>query len=352
VTLALDDDGIFQALRVEALANLGAYLSWNGVHVHSNNLGGLSGVYRCRLIHARVRGVFTHTPPNSPYRGAGRPEATYAIERVIDVAARRLGLDRVELRRKNLIPAAGMPWDTGFAFTYDSGEFERNMDDALTLADWSGFAERRIAARARGRLLGIGVANAIEIANGPVANPFTESGAIHFESTGTATVTLGVHSQGQGHAVTFAQIAADLLGLDPSDIRVRFGDTEQIEHGTGTFGSRSVVAGGAALARGADLIVARGRRIAAAAFECAEADVEFDGTGFRVLGTDRRLTMREAARLSFRLRPDQIGGELGLSAQAIVAPVGPHLPQRLPRLRGGGGSRHRAVGDHALRGGG
>ena len=326
VTLALDESGIFQALRVETLANLGAYLSWNGAHVPTNNLGGLSGVYRCRLVHARVRGVFTHTPPTSPYRGAGRPEATYAIERAIDVAARRLGLDRVDLRRRNLIPATGMPWATGFVFTYDSGEFERNMDDALALVDWAGFAERRIAARARGRLLGIGIANAIEIANGPVTGPFTESGAIHFESTGTATVTLGVHSQGQGHAVTFAQIAADFLGLDPSDVRVRFGDTEQIEHGTGTFGSRSVVAGGAALARSADTIIARGRRIAAAAFECAEADVEFDGQCFQVQGTDRRLSTREVARLAFRLRPDQIGGELGLSAQAIVAPSAPTYP--------------------------
>jgi carbon-monoxide dehydrogenase large subunit len=325
VTLALDEDGIFQALRVETLANLGAYLSWNGVHVPTNNLGGLSGVYRCRRIHARVRGVFTHTPPTSPYRGAGRPEATYAIERAIDLAAARLGIDRVELRRRNLIAPEQMPWATGFVFTYDSGEFERNMDDALALADWRGVEARRADAKARGKLLGIGVANAIEIANGPVTGPFTESADVSFDATGAATVTLGVHSQGQGHLITFAQIAADLLGLAPEEIRVRFGDTEQIEHGTGTFGSRSVVAGGAALARAAEGIVARGRRIAAVAFECAENDVGFDADGFHVLGTDRRLSTREVARLAFRLPPGAIGG-LGLSEKAIVAPNGPSFP--------------------------
>ncbi|HEY4253589.1 MAG TPA: molybdopterin cofactor-binding domain-containing protein, partial [Roseomonas sp.] len=325
VTLALDEDGIFQALHIETLANLGAYLSWNGVHVPTNNLGGLSGVYRCKRIHARIRGVFTHTPPTSPYRGAGRPEATYAIERAIDLAALRLGIDRVELRRRNLIAPAQMPWATGFVFTYDSGEFERNMDDALALSDWRGVEARRAAAKARGRLLGIGVANAIEIANGPVTGPFTESADVSFDATGAATVTLGVHSQGQGHLITFAQIAADLLGLMPEDIRVRFGDTEQIEHGTGTFGSRSVVAGGAALARAAEGIVARGRRIAAAQFECAESDVGFDAAGFQVLGTDRRLSMREVARLAFRLPPGRIDG-LGLSEKAIVAPNGPSFP--------------------------
>lgn len=242
VTLGLDRDGTFLALRYDAVSNIGAYIAFNGLHTPVNNLGGLSGVYRTPRIHARVVGVFTNTPPTAPYRGAGRPEATYALERAIDLAASRHGFDRVALRRKNMISPMQMPFPTGFVYTYDSGMFERNMDDALALADWHGFATRREMAAARGRLAGIGLANAIEIANGPVGQPFAESADISFDSTGSVTVTLGTHSQGQGHLVTFAQIVADLLGLPVDDVRVRFGDTDQIEHGTGTFGSRSVAA--------------------------------------------------------------------------------------------------------------
>lgn len=326
VTLGLDRDGTFLALRIETLSNLGAYLSFNGVHTATNNLGGLSGLYRTPLIHARVRGVFTNTPPTSPYRGAGRPEATYAIERAIDLAARRYGFDRVDLRRRNMIAPSQMPWQTGFVFTYDSGEFERNMDDALRLMDWEGFPTRRQEARARGKFAGIGVANAIEIANGPITGPFTESAEIRFDATGSATVLLGVHSQGQGHEITFAQIAADLLGLEVGEVRVRYGDTDQIEHGTGSFGSRSVVAAGTALTRVAEQIVARGRMITASHFEADETDVEFDGRAFSVAGTDRKLTTREVARLSYQLPPDRIGGTLGLAAKRIAAPSAPTFP--------------------------
>jgi carbon-monoxide dehydrogenase large subunit len=326
VTLGLDHDGNFLALRIESLSNLGAYLSFNGVHTATNNLGGLSGLYRTPLIHARIRGVFTNTPPTSPYRGAGRPEATYAIERAIDLAARRFGFDRVELRRRNMIAPSQMPYKTGFVFTYDSGEFERNMDDALRLMDWDGFPARREAARARGRLAGIGLANAIEIANGPITGPFTESAEIRFDATGSATVLLGVHSQGQGHEITFAQIAAELLGLRVEEVKVRYGDTDQIEHGTGSFGSRSVVAGGTALTRVAQAIIERGRVIAAAQLEADEADIEFDGQHFGIAGTDRRLSTREVARLSYQLEPDQIGGRLGLAEKRIVAPSAPTFP--------------------------
>lgn len=325
VTLGLDEDGIFQALLYECDANLGAYLSWNGTHVPVNNLGGLSGVYRCRRVHARIRGVFTHTQPTSPYRGAGRPEATFAIERAIDLTAAEMGLDPVELRRRNMIAPEQMPWPTGFVFTYDSGEFERNMDDALALAQVASLPARRAEAASRGRLLGFGIANAIEIANGPITGCLTESADITFDSTGAATVTLGIHSQGQGHVTTFAQIAADMLALTPEDIRIRFGDTDQIEHGTGTFGSRSVVAAGAALSRAAEAIVARGKRIAAQRLECAEADIVFGADGFAVAGTDRRLSMRDVARLAFTLPAAPLGG-LGLSEKAIVAPDAATFP--------------------------
>ena len=326
VTLALDAAGRFTALKVETVANIGAYISFNGLHTPVNNLGGLSGVYRTPLIHARITGAFSNTPPTSPYRGAGRPEAIYAVERLIDLAATRSGIDRIELRRRNLIPASAMPYRTGFLYTYDCGEFERNMDDAMALAQWSGFPARRDAARARGRLAGIGLANAIEIAAGPVGAPWAESSEVRFDSTGSVTLTLGLHSHGQGHAITFAQVLADQLGLQPGDIRVRYGDTDQIEHGIGSFGSRSAVAGSVVLKKVAAQVIARGKLIAAAHFEASAGDIEFADGVFSVAGTDRRLDLAAAARLSYVLRPEAIGGTLGLCERSMAAPSAPTFP--------------------------
>jgi carbon-monoxide dehydrogenase large subunit len=325
-TLGLDGDGKFLALAVETTNNIGAYIAWHGLHTPVNNLGGLSGVYRTSLIHARVTGIFSNTQPTSPYRGAGRPEATFAIERVIDVAAQRLGLDRVELRRRNMIAPEQMPYRTGFMFTYDSGEFERNMDDALALSAWRDFPARRRAALARNKLAGIGLANAIEIANGPITGPWAESAEIRFDSTGAVTVTLGIHSQGQGHEITFAQIVGDLLGVPPDAVQVQYGDTDRLAHGTGTMGSRSVAAGSVALIKTADRIIARGKMITAAHFEAAERDIGFEDGHFAVVGTDRRLTIADVARLSYRLPPGQIGGELGLAATLMTTPDGPTFP--------------------------
>jgi carbon-monoxide dehydrogenase large subunit len=326
VTLGLDRDGTFLGLRIETTSNIGAYIAFNGLHTPVNNLGGLAGVYRRQPIHARITGVFTNTPPTSPYRGAGRPEATYAIERAIDLAAQRFGFDRVALRRKNMIAPGQMPYDTGFVYTYDSGTFERNMDDALALARWEEFPQRRDDARTRNRLAGRAVVNAIEIANGPAGNPFTESAEIQFDSTGTVTVSLGTHSQGQGHQITFAQIVADLLGLDIQDVKVRCGDTEHIEHGTGTFGSRSVVAGSVALKAVADRIIARGKLIAAAEFEAEAADIDFSAGIFNVAGTDLRMTMKDVARSSFKLSPRIIDGQQGLSDKKIASPDAATFP--------------------------
>lgn len=326
VTLGLSAEGDFTALRYESISNIGAYIAFNGLHTPVNNLGGLSGVYRTPHIHAHVIGVFTNTPPTAPYRGAGRPEAIYALERAIDVAAQRFGFDRVELRRRNLIQPHQMPYRTGFVYTYDSGEFERNMDDALALASWSDFPQRRAEAEAQGKLLGIGIANAIEIANGPVGQPFTESADVSFDATGSVTVTLGIHSQGQGHLITFAQIAADLLGLEPADVLVRFGDTDQIEHGTGTFGSRSVAVAGTAVRAAADAIVERARTVAAQHFSVEPSDVEWVDGLFGAPGHNERLTMTQVARLSYRLSPALLGGRQGLSEKRVVAPEKPSFP--------------------------
>jgi carbon-monoxide dehydrogenase large subunit len=326
VTLGLDQAGTFLALRVESQSNIGAYIAFNGLHTPVNNIGGLSGVYRTPHIHARVTGVFTNTSPTSPYRGAGRPETIYAIERAIDLAAHRFGFDRIELRRRNMIAPEQMPYETGFVYTYDSGEFERNMDDALVLSDWSGFDNRRELARQRGKLSGIGIANAIEIANGPMGSPFPESAEVRFDSTGSVTVLLGTHSQGQGHETTFAQIAADLLGLEVGDVKVRYGDTDHIDHGIGTFGSRSVAAGSVALGSAVKAIIARGKRIAAVQLGLDEADIQFDDGFFGKPNTNIRLSTKEVARLSYRLDPARMDGQAGLTAKRMVSPDGPTFP--------------------------
>ncbi|WP_161141999.1 molybdopterin cofactor-binding domain-containing protein [Propylenella binzhouense] len=326
VELGLDGDGRFLALRVRTIANLGAYLAMNTPHSPTNNLGGLAGTYRTPAIHAEVIGVHTNTQPTAPYRGAGRPEATYAIERIIDVAAAEFGFDRIELRRRNMIRPSEMPYRTGLVFTYDCGDFPANMERALALADFDGFAERRRAAAERGRLLGLGIANPIEIAGGPEQNPGEEACEIRFDPSGGATILLGTHNHGQGHETAFRQVAHELLGLAPDRVEILYGDTDAVPHGKGTFGSRSIAAGGTALARAAGKIVARGREIAARLLEADPGDIEFAEGRFRIAGTDRSLALEEVARASFepgRLPPSS---ELGLIEKAIVSARGATFP--------------------------
>lgn len=318
VELALDEEGIFLGLRVRTVAGLGAYLALNTPHSPTNNLGGLAGVYRTPHIHAEVLGAFTNTQPTAPYRGAGRPEATYAVERVIDLAADRMGLDRVELRRRNLIPKEAMPFRTGLVFTYDSGDFERGMDLALQVADWAGFPSRREEAARRGRLRGIGIANAIEVAAGPFRAPNEEGVEIRFDPSGEATLLLGTHNHGQGHETVFRQLAVSMLGLEFSRVRILQGDTDVVPHGRGTFGSRSLAAGGTAMGRAAARIIERGKQIAAHLLEAAATDIEFEAGRFTVAGTDRSLRIEEVARAAYtpgRLPP---GEEYGLAALSIA----------------------------------
>ena len=326
VQLALDAEGHFLALRVRTVANLGAYLGFNTPHSSTNNLGGLAGVYRTPHLHAEVWGMFTNTQPNAPYRGAGRPEATYAVERVIDQAAREMGIDRVSLRERNLIQREQMPFRTGLVFTYDSGDFPANMRIALEAADWAGFDARRAEAAARGKLRGIGLANAIEIAGGPAASPMEEGAELRFAPDGSATLLLGTHNHGQGHETAFRQIAATRLGLDPARLRIVFGDTGRVTHGRGTFGSRSIMAGGGAFVRTAEKVIERGRAIAAQMLEASLADIEFEDGVFRVAGTDRALGIEAAARASYVAANLPPGEEFGLGASSIVAPKGATFP--------------------------
>jgi carbon-monoxide dehydrogenase large subunit len=320
VELALDAGGTFLALRIRTVANLGAYLAFNTPHSPTNNLGGLAGVYRTPAIAAEVRGAFTNTQPTAPYRGAGRPEATYAIERVIDLAADEMGIDRVDLRRRNLIPREAMPFRTGLVFTYDSGDFAKGMDLALAAADWAGFEARRSEAEARGMLRGIGIANAIEIAAGPFRAPNEEGAGIRFEPDGGATLLLGSHNHGQGHETAFRQLASSLLGLSFDRVRVVAGDTDLVPHGRGTFGSRSLVVAGTAMTRAAERIIAKGRRIAAHLLEAAEADIAFEGGSFRVAGTDRELRIEAVAAAAYTPGKLPKGEEMGLAADVVLTP--------------------------------
>ena len=315
--LALDSRGRFLALRVRTVANVGAYVSSDrNLLATFMNVQTLVGVYTVPVAHVQVTCVLTNVNPTAPYRGAGRPESTYVIERLIDDAARELGRDPVELRRINLIAPEMMPYRTALKVTYDSGQFEKSMDKALALADVVGFPARREASRRQGKLRGLAVVNAIERA----ASPQPEFAEIRFDPSGTATVLMGTKSQGQGHETTFKQILHERLGLAPDEVRYFDGDTDQVASGTGTFGSRSTVVGGSALWLAADKVIAKGKRIAAHLLEAAEADVVFGDGRFRVTGTDRAVTLAEVARVAFQPARLPAGLEAGLYETGTFVP--------------------------------
>jgi carbon-monoxide dehydrogenase large subunit len=304
--LALDAEGKFRALRVQTIANLGAYVSTVGAAIPSAIYSALlAGVYATPAIFVEVRGVFTNTVPTDAYRGAGRPEACYVLERLVDRAASRLGLDRAELRRRNLIAAAAMPYTTPIGPTYDSGDFPGVLEKALRLSDWRGFPARKGQRADPRNLCGIGIACYLEssgVAPSRLAGAlgaragFFESAVLRVEPDGSLQAFLGTHNHGQGHETSFAQILAQRLGVAPHRIKIVEGDTAAVPYGTGTFGSRSIAVGGSALVRAAEKIERKGRRIAAHLFEAAEADVEFRDGAFRVIGTDRSLSFAEVAR--------------------------------------------------------
>ncbi len=320
--LALSGDGAFLALRVRTTANLGAYLTMLGPHSSTNNLGSLAGPYRTPAIYTHVTGVFTNTASTGPYRGAGRPEAAYAIERVIDTAADELGIDPAELRRRNYIARDAFPYRTGLVFTYDSGDFETNMDRALDLVDYAGREARRAAAGARGRLYGVGISNVIEqSAGGP-----PEWAQIRVDPSGSLTLTMGTHNHGQGHETVFRQLLSDRLGLDFERIRIAQGDSDESMAGTGTFGSRSSGVGGASIALAADRVIDKCRRVAAHRLEAAEEDVEFADGAFTVAGTDRTLGLEEAAKLAQSFAAVPPGLEPGINEWAAWTPPAPTFP--------------------------
>src|SRR6478672_3249558 len=305
--LALDADGRFLALNVETFANLGAYVSTFGAAIPSAIYSALlAGGYLTPAILVQVTGVFSNTTPTDAFRGAGRPEACYVLERLADRAARQLGIDRAEIRRRNLIPPSAMPYRTPIGPTYDCGDFPKIL--ARALADYENFEKRRMQGEQRGRLRGIGMACYVEssgVAPSRFAGAlgarvgFYEAASIRVEPDGAVRAMLGTHNHGQGHATTFAQILSARLGVPVEKIEVVEGDTDAVPHGTGTFGSRSIAVGGSALDRAADKIIAKGRLIAAHLLEAAAGDVDFADGAFVIAGTDRRVSFAAVARAAY-----------------------------------------------------
>jgi len=324
--LALDADGRFLALRVAIGLNVGAYLTPRSAGPGTNNVGGVAGVYTTPAIHVHTTGVFTNTTPTGPYRGAGRPEATYAIERVIDVAARELGVDPVELRRRNMITASAMPFKTGLVFTYDCGDFARGMEMALALADHTGFKTRRDAARARGRLRGLGIANPIEVAGGPYTALNPDTAEVRVNPDGSVSLFAGSTSMGQGNETAFAQIVSDRLGVPPGRIQVLWGDSDALGAGRGNGGSGALSVGGSAVARATEKVIERGRRIAAHLMEAAPQDIVLREGRFTVAGTDRGVTLAAVARAAYQPKRLPRGLEPGLSETAAFAPPAVTFP--------------------------
>jgi carbon-monoxide dehydrogenase large subunit len=321
--LALDGELRILSLDVSIVANMGAYLSnfapeiptYSGAVMHS-------GVYRIPAIHVRVRGVFTNTVPVDAYRGAGRPEAAYALERLFDLAAHRVGVTPAELRRRNFIAPAAMPYATPLGLTYDSGDFARNMVDALATADAEGFAWRRGQSRAKGRYRGLGHAVYIEQSGMP-PDEFAE---LRFDPAGTLTILIGTQSSGQGHHTAYAQLAAERLGVPPDKVRVVQGDTDAVAFGRGTGGSRSLPVGGAALAHAADKLIAKGKKISAHMLEAAEADIAFADGDFTIAGTDRSVTIEAVARAAFTPGALPEGVEPGFAETGHFTPPAPTFP--------------------------
>ncbi|MFZ0838511.1 MAG: xanthine dehydrogenase family protein molybdopterin-binding subunit [Xanthobacteraceae bacterium] len=329
--LALDRKGRFLALRVRTLANLGAYVSTFGAAIPSAIYSALlAGVYQTPAICVESIGVFTNTIPTDAYRGAGRPEACYVLERLADIAADELKIDRAEIRRRNLVPPTAIPYKTPIGPTYDSGNFPKLFERVLELGAYQTFEPRRSLAKKRGALRGFGMACYVE-SSGVAPTRFAgalgaragfyESASIRVEPDGAVRAALGTHNHGQGHATSFAQILASRLGVAIEQITISEGDTDLVPYGTGTFGSRSIAVGGCALDRAADKIIEKGKLIAGHLLEAAAGDIAFADGHFAIAGTDRVLPFAEVARAAYvphNLPLDKI--EPGLQDTAVYDP--------------------------------
>ncbi len=318
--LAFDEDGNILALRAINTSNLGA--SAISFVPLAKGIAVSSSVYHIPSSYMRGVGVVTNTSPTSAYRSAGRPEVVFVLERMIDIACRRHGFDRIELRRRNLVPPEAMPYRNPLGLVYDSGDYPASLRRAIELGDWAGFEARRAEARRRGRHRGIGIANSIELNTGSPRERAEMTIIPPGDQSGVVELVLGTMSAGQGHQTSFAQIVSEWLGVDPEQVRLVTGDTDRVQAGGGSASARSMRLGGWVMAKAADQIVEKGRRIAAALLEAAEEDVEFVRQRFIVTGTDRSVGLFEAAAaaLGTGLPPDLRGPLIGVSDQVMSLP--------------------------------
>ena len=290
--LALDRDGRFLAVRIDGYADLGAFIVQMSPLPSTLNVAkNLVSVYRTPVIDVSIRCVFTNTTPVGPYRGAGRPEGNYFMERLVDAAAAQTGIDPVELRRRNHIHPGDLPYATPAETTYDSGDFTAILERAVEAADWAGFAARKAESKARGKLRGRGIGQYLEV----TAPPTNEMGGIRFEADGTVTIVTGTLDYGQGHATPFAQVLCTKLGIPFERIRIVQGDSDQLIAGGGTGGSKSIMASGTAIVEASEKVIERGRQIAAHALEAGVADIEFANGRFTIAGTDRSVGLLDLA---------------------------------------------------------
>jgi carbon-monoxide dehydrogenase large subunit len=290
--LALDASGHFLALRAAGYSNLGAVLS-NSTTIPAtmNTVKNMIGVYRTPLIEVSARCMVTNTSPVGAYRGAGRPEGNYYMERLVDTAAREMGIDRVELRRRNHITADMMPYSAPSTMVYDSGDFPTILDEALIAADWDGYPARKAQSAANGKVRGRGIGHYLEV----TAPAGAEMGGVRFEADGTVTIITGTLDYGQGHAAPFAQVLTDQLGIPFQRIRLVQGDSDQLIAGGGTGGSRSIMQSGNAIVAASEKVIAQGTEIAAHVLEAAQADIEFAAGRFTIAGTDRSIGIMDLA---------------------------------------------------------
>ncbi|MFM9968639.1 MAG: xanthine dehydrogenase family protein molybdopterin-binding subunit [Burkholderiales bacterium] len=293
--MALDSGGRILALRSSVCIDLGAYLSYSAGVPPGNALVSYSGTYHLPLVHAVVRATFTNTSPVGPYRGSGKPEASFVTERLIDKASREMGIDVIEMRRRNLIAQSAMPYRTPGGNVYDCGNFEAVLDGAIQLSNWHGFAARRAVSEQQGLLRGIGLAMHCQRAGNQ-----SERMEIRMASNGSVGLYVGTLSTGQGHETMFAQMACEWLGVPIDQVRVFQGDTDKSIFGRGTFAQRSMIAGGSALKRAAEALIDKGQAIAAWMLEASTADIEFAGGVFSIKGTDRGVTLAEVAKKSYQ----------------------------------------------------
>ena len=319
--LALDERGKILGLRVDALHDMGSHVFDASMVVPLFALKLAPGVYQVPAVHAAGRAVLTNTPPLQPYRGAGRPEATYLIEQLLDRAAHVIGVDPIEIRRRNFVPPTAMPHKLHSGIAYDSGEFMRVMDECLKLADWSGFAKRAAQSKKSGKLRGRGIGYFIE-----EAAIFNDRMVIRFDPSGTLMILAGTHSHGQGHQTVYTQMVHEWLGVPMESISFIQGDTNEVAVGRGTYGSRSMHVGGNALKKAADAIIEKAKPMAAMMLEAAAGDIEFKNGSFHIVGTDRALPLAAVAQSLHRpmFLPPQF--EVGLEASGTFAAEPSNFP--------------------------